>query len=477
MSPERPFAPTPGSPASRALLFGLCALVVLAYLPGIAGPFQFDDYVTVATDPGARSLAAWWENLGFHVRPLLKASFVLTAVLGSAVGDLPTGHRLGNLALHVVATLAFYRLGVRAGAMLEPWREARGRNLQAIVAAAVFALHPLSTEAVSYLSARSSSLATLASVLALLAWMNAREARAGRRIAWLVAGLASWAVACGSREVAAVTPVVGWLLEWLRPATGEDPRARRRRLLFLLGVVAVAGLAFAAWMLAHPRYGFLLELSSRILAARAHEPAMATALGYLGCVAALACAPSIDPAPAVASWPQAFALVAGLALAAVAAFRARGRHPMMLVAFAWAAVWLLPVYALPIRHDLVAERHAYPAVWSLGWLVAAAVATLAASAERPLRIGGRALGLLLVAVLALLGAARNAEYRSEESLWEAAARDSPPKLRVLNNLGAAWIAAGRWEEAERALRAARALGPDHEIVEINLDRALRRSPD
>ncbi|HEX4943219.1 MAG TPA: tetratricopeptide repeat protein [Usitatibacteraceae bacterium] len=467
----------PGSRTSRGAFAALCALVVLVYLPGLAGPFQFDDYFTVATDPGARSLVAWWENVTSHVRPLLKASFVLTGALGQAVGDVPTGHRIGNLAIHLGATFTFYLFGLRASTALEPWRDMQSRNAHALMAAAVFALHPLSTEAVSYLSARSSSLATLASVLALLAWLNAREARGAQRFAWILAGVASWAIASGSREVAAATPLLWLLLEWLRAPMEIDPRARRRVLLGLACVIALAVVAFIAWMAIHPRYGPLLDMSARILAARMREPVMATALGYLACVAALACAPNIDPTPSPATGLQALVLAGCLVLVGVLAVRARRRHPMALVALAWAALWLLPIYALPIRHDIVAERHAYPAVWSLGWLVGAIVVPVAAARERAVRIGGRVLAMLLVSVLALLSAARNREYRSEESLWEAAARDSASKLRVLNNLGAAYIEAGQWDEAQRALRAAQKLDPDNEIVGINLDRALRRSPN
>ena len=466
----------PGSRSLRAALRGVCALVVLVYLPALGGPFQFDDYVTVATDPGARSFAAWWDNVGTHVRPLLKASFALTAFLGRLLGDMPAGHRIGNLAIHLGATVAFYRLGSRWAATLEPWREAGRRDAHALLAAAVFALHPLATEAVNYVSARSASLATLASVLALAAWLRAREAEGGRRIAWVAAGIASWVVACGSREVAVLTPAMVLLVEWLR-APHADPRARTRTLAGLACATVLGIVVFAAWMASHARYGPLLELSGRILEARIGEPAMATALAYLGCVAALACAPDIDPAPVPASWPQAFALLAALALSVALAVRARRRHPMALVALAWAALWLLPVYALPIRHDPVAERHAYPAVWSLGWLAGAAALPFVGSPARRVRVAGRALAAIVLAVLVTLSAARSREYRSEESLWEAAARDSPARLRVLNNLGAAYIERGRWEDAERVLRAARALDPGNEIVEINLERALRRSSD
>ena len=93
------------------------------------------------------------------------------------------------------------------------------------------------------------------------------------------------------------------------------------------------------------------------------------------------------------------------------------------------------------------------------------------------RLAVVALAATMLGVLALLSADRNREFRSEQSLWEAAERESLPKLRVLNNLGAAYIEAGRWEQAERVLRAARRLDPDNEIVDINLDRAQRRSPN
>lgn len=468
-------APAPW--AGRAMLAGVCVLAALAYLPGLAGPFQFDDYVTVATDPGARSFPAWWDRLGTHVRPVLKASFVLTGALGSLVGDVPTGHRLGNLAIHLAATLAFFAFGSRVAGLLEPWHPPARRRAHALTAAAAFALHPLATEAVSYLSARSAALAALAAVLALLCWLDAREAHGGRRLAGIAGGLLAWAIACGSREVAALTPAMLVLVEALRERPAGEALSRRRVLAFLALAAGLGALAFATWLARHPAYGALLDLSARIAGARLQEPAMATALHYLGCVAALACAPSIDPAPVPATWPQAGVLVLAMLAVAALSIRARRRQPMLLVALAWAALWLLPSYALPIRHDVVSERHAYAALWSLGWIGAAVAMPLVTAPARGIRFAGLALVAALLAVLALLAAQRNAQYRSEESLWEAAVREGAvPRLRALNNLGAAYVEAGRWEEAERVLRQAGALDPDNAIVEHNLDRALRRSP-
>lgn len=452
----------------------VCVVAVLVHLPAFSGPFQFDDYSMVAIDPGARSLAAWRDGLGSHLRPVLKGSFALTALLEHWLGGLPSGHRIGNLVIHIATTVTFLCLALRACALLEPWRSDDARQAQALVAAAVFALHPLSSEAVDYITGRSAGLATLATLLALAAWLRAYRASGPARIAWMLIGIVTWLVACGSREVAILAPAMVLLFAWLHLPPGS---VRTRTLGILTTGAVLAFTLFVVWMWHHPRYGTLLTLSGRIVEARLGETVLATALAYLGCVAVLACRPDIDPSPTPLSWTQAAVLLAALAIAGYMALRARSRHPMMLVALAWAALWLLPAYVLPLRHDPVSERHAYPVVWSLGWLVGAMVLAVRDRLPRRWHPAARALAAVFFLLLAGLSALRSHEYRSEASLWEASARHSPTKLRVLNNLGVGYIETGRWEEAERVLRTARAIAPNDDRVRLNLERAERRSPD
>ena len=182
-------------------------------------------------------------------------------------------------------------------------------------------------------------------------------------------------------------------------------------------------------------------------------------------------------------------MVSVLAAAIGAAFRYRRRRPMQYVALLWVVAWLVPTYLLPIRADAVSERHAYPALWALGWLLAEAAAAVGAVLRRPQPVPGRenladrrwpslsVPATVLLCVLAGLAAQRNAEYRSGSALWAAAARTGKPTVRILNNLGASLIEEGRWEDAAEALEAARRIDPDHSTVAANLDRALRRSPD
>jgi Flp pilus assembly protein TadD len=81
------------------------------------------------------------------------------------------------------------------------------------------------------------------------------------------------------------------------------------------------------------------------------------------------------------------------------------------------------------------------------------------------------------AVLLIVTVTRNADYRSEVSLWEATSRGSPEKLRVLNNLGVAYMEAGRWDDAQSVFRRAIDIDPGYERARRNLDRAERRRLD
>lgn len=472
---------------ARLLLAAVLLATLAVYLPARDGPYQFDDHPGVALDAAARDAAAWWRGLGRHVRPVLKASYVATAAFGDG-GATAAAHRLGNLALHLANVVLGYALALALQRRFAGRRAADAdedtppMRLGALAAAATLALHPLATEAVSYVSGRSASLATGLAMLALLAWLRVRAHPGPRAAAWFAVGTLAWLAALGTREAALVVPLAWWIAERLADAAKPAPAGARGVALataLLLGLAVAIGL----WAVVHPRYGPLLALSARIAEARLGSPVFAAALAHLGCVAALVCRPSIDPQPQVPGW--AGGLLAGAVVLAGAwvAWRLRRRRPLVAFALAWAALWLLPTYALPIRHDVVAERHAYPALWSLGVLAAAALGALAGRlpVRGPTAPCARA-GLLasLAAVVAVtLGvrtAQRNGDWRSEVALWEAARREAGrPTPRLLNNLGYAYLEAGRWDEARQVLAEAQQQAPDEPSIAVNLERARRRS--
>jgi len=251
---------------------------------------------------------------------------------------------------------------------------------------------------------------------------------------------------------------------------GHVPPAVMAALLF----AAMAG-ATLVWMLWHDRYAGLLRLSMWIAGLRSGDPSLLTALGYFGSASLLLRYPSIDPDVDAAALGQAARLAGGAAIVAALclAWRLRRTQPHWLLGFAWVLAWLLPLYALPLRHDAVSERHFYPALWGFALAVTSAFAQALRGADARPALGW-ALSIAILVAVSALTVVRNADYRSEVALWESASHAAPDKLRVQNNLGVAYMEAGRWEEACAVFTRALDANPDDSTLRWNLAAASAR---
>ncbi len=459
---------------ARALLFTALALTAAAYALALTGPFQFDDYATVAVDPAAQSIAAWWADVAHHVRPVTKLSFVFTHAFGAAFDHVPLGHRLGNLLIHLLAVVLSALLGARLLHTCAPAIDARSGAIAAAGAAMLFALHPLATEAVSYISGRSMALGTLLAFASLWAWIRWRtEARP----AWLLLALVAAMAAPLARETALITPL-GWLLwEMARTTASTAPWSMQRLRSQMRGIMLPLALTggFAAWLLSHARYGMLLETSWTIALQRGAEPSFTLAVQYFAEGLALLRYPSIDPGVTPAMMGTGARVLIALALAALLgiAWRRRHSHPHRLFCLLWIALWLVPVYAVSVRHDAIAERHFYPAIWGVLFALSAEAVLWSRRHSRSWRPLAAAAALILLALTAVT-LTRIADYRSEIALWEAALRSAPDKVRVLNNLGYAYMEAGRWDEAQTVLSSAVRIDPRDALAQDNLLTAEER---
>jgi len=451
-----------------AALLAALVLVAAAHSIALQGPFQFDDHATIAVDPGAQSLVGWWTDAGRHVRPLTKLTFVFSHALGDWLGSVPLGHRLVNLLIHLLAVAAACGLGYRVARSCLPQLDARAAAAAATLAALVFGLHPLATEAVSYISGRSMALGTLLAVTSLWAYVRWRT---GAGAAWCGAAIAACAGAMLARETALVTPLLWLLWEIARQDSRDEPWSvpRARGLLPRVIVsLAIIG-AFVLWTLLHVRYAPLLEVSQRIAAGRLAEPSFTLAVQYFASAFALLRYPAIDPDIAPGALSSAMRLLIALALLGALAWAWRLRHtrPHLLFSLLWTGIWLAPLYAVPVRLDAIAERHFYPAIWGIAFALAAEAALWSrrSTGARTACATAVVTGCLALSAVTLT---RTADYRSEVALWEAAHRSAPAKVRVLNNLGYAYMEAGRWDEALVVLGRAARIDPEDAQVQDNL---------
>jgi tetratricopeptide (TPR) repeat protein len=415
-------------------------LAALAFAPGLWAGFLYDDRRDVVLNPAAAA-ASFWDRLGGTLRPLVKASYALQDALH---GMAPWAFHAVNLALHLIAVVLVFHLVRRACVLAEA-----GTGLQndptlpertALIAAALWAVHPALAETVVYVSGRS---AGLSGVLVLGALAAATGARLRPGLAFACALAAPLA-----RETALVAPLL--LTVW--QVTLDRDRALGQRVRLALPVWAgalLAALVIASLSRHRELIAFSLDQRGPLEALRANLFAVPEILRLWLEPWRISVLPS---QPVVHGWTDAPTLLraAGLVALPVLALACRARAPVAALAVLWTLVALLPTNSLIWRVEPVALRPLYLAGIGLALLLALPLARLR---------GG---GILAGALVLGLGAAawqRATLYQDEVALFADAARKAPGDARAQLMLGLVLANAGRPEEARAALDAALARDP------------------
>lgn len=440
-------------PARSALVAAglLLVAVAIAYCNALWGPFQFDDYNVIVDNPRVHSWPQWLADLPHGIRPLLKASYTLNWLAGPG----PFGFHLFNVALHALNSVLVWRLGHAILTRFQP--SLASPFSPAFAAALLFALHPVQTEAVTYISGRSVSLMSAFYLGSVLAY--AAAARSGARY-WRSTSLILFALAVATKEVALSLPLVLLLWELAGPAPAWREVVRR------LWPHWALALAATALMLAYSNYGWLLDYSLSVRSIADNLLNQAHALAYLGVRLLLPQRLNIDPDLPLQQGLSSLlileiAVLIGLLVLAVVCLR---RRPVLGFGILWAFLLLAPTNSLLARLDLVNERQLYLADW--GFFLAGCVAF---AELRLVKAWWAVAGVLLLGGLTIQ---RNQDYRSEIALWEATAKLSPGKARPFNNLGVAYEYAGCPELALGAYAWAVRLNPGYLPARQNLQRRL-----
>jgi tetratricopeptide (TPR) repeat protein len=456
-----PAVPPRLAPADLLAAAGLVVLVLLAYANALSVPFVYDDYGSIVENPSVHwrelsvenARAAWLRSTTRRV--VANWSFGLDHRIS---GLDPSAYHATNIAIHVLASVAVYALLLhllcrRARA---PVGGEGALRLAAWIGAAVFAVHPLGTQAVTYVVQRMASLAALFCVASLLLYARGRARTGARRGAlWLASGLA-WGLAIGSKESAATFPAVIALYEWLFHR-GAD----RRTALRLAGVVAVA--AAASLLLMRFNYGDPFRdtfyhdftLGERLLS---QPRVLAYYVGLIAWPDPSRLSLMHDFAPsrgAFAPWTTlpALALLLGAVYVAV---RVVDRRPLYVFALAWFGLALAveqSVFPLRLAHE---HRLYLPLVG-----VAIAVAGAARSGLARRRAPVLAVAVVVIGLLAFATHVRNRVWQDRASIWADVVEKSPSEGIAYANLAATHIEQERYDEALVWLERGRAAAPDY----------------
>lgn len=413
----------------------------IAYANSLHGAFVYDDILSIVDNPALRRLA----HLGAVLSPAGEAATVqgrpflgLTLAVNYALGGLnPAGYHLFNLAEHLLAGLALYAIA----------RAVTGRAGLAGAVALLWTVHPLQTEAVTYVVQRAESLMGLCYLATAYFYIRYAETP---RPGWAAAAVAACLAGMATKEVMVSAPLLLWMFDRAYLA-GSFRAAWRARGGLLLALAATW--APLAWFVAAAggnrggSVGFGLDIRPLDYWLTQGE----AVLHYLRLV--VWPAPlvfdygRIVPAHPLAALAQ-VAAVAALLAASVWAWR-RAPRAGFLALFFFAI--LAPTSLLPGTTQMIVEHRMYLASIPV-------IALIVAGLDRWL--GPRTLALWPAAAVALIVVTRhrNEAYRSSAAIWADTVAKCPDNAIAHYNLG---YALGPTPQGEAEMRAAIRLKPDY----------------
>ena len=481
--------------ARLAVVAALLMVVILAFVPALRGGFlDWDDKGNFLQNPHYRGLGFTqlrWMFTTFHMghyQPLSWVTLGLDYLWSQALfgdGMNPFGYHLTNILFHAGSTALVYLLGLQllgAAVRRETPRRALVVHVAAVLAALLFALHPLRVESVAWATERRDVQSSLFLLATVVCYVRAARPGAARRGPWLGFALLLFTISLLSRAMGMTLPVILLLLDWYplrrfgRAATGATRWPLGALLLEKVPFGLLAGGAAVLAVTAQRSVGAAMLLTTHSIPARFAQACFGLVFYIEKTLVPLHLSPiyeiKLPLDPTAPRYLIADALVAA-ALVGLTMLALRGRAQAVVAAFACYAILLLPVLGfVQSGSQLAADRYSYLPSVPLMLLLAAGLARVAQAPSAPFR--GRLLGLgslvgAACLTLAILTGRQCGVWRSTGTLWTYAVRVCPDSSIAVNSHGwVLWREQGRADEALAAFRRAIQLQPANEQAHKNI---------
>ncbi|MGH8048987.1 MAG: tetratricopeptide repeat protein [Chthoniobacterales bacterium] len=444
--------------------FIIAGFACCAYWNGFSGPFVFDDVRSIPENATLRSLRPLSGPLSPYFqdgrtvdgRPILNLSFAISYAFG---GMQVWAYHASNLLIHILAGWTLF--GILRRTFLRPALQRTIGDAAlplAAVTAALWVVHPLQTESVTYIVQRAESLSGLFYLLTLY-WFI-RGAESAKPHIWYGLSVAACLLGMGTKESMVTAPIMVLLYDRTFIA-GTFREAFGRR--WQMHAALMATWFFLAWL--------MIQGGSRGGTAGFHTPVSPWFYFLTQCRAILHYLQ-------LAVWPDPLVFDYGydlirdpltvaphiliLAALAIGTLIALWRRPVLGFALCWIFVILAPTSSfVPSALQVVAERRMYLPLAGVLALIVIGIYRLA---------GRRSIYIFAVWAIALaaLTILRNHDYRSEESIWRDTVNKCPGNARAQNTLALLMLDKGEMKEANERFMTAVRLDPGNSIYHVNL---------
>jgi len=449
---------------------GLILIGLLIYAQTFQFGFVFDDNFFILDTPYIRS----FENINqiWAILPRTRMVGIYSLALNYHINQLfPQGYHIFNFVVHLLATGLVWALATVLFE-IEGWvpsgSRPKGANQELpFVIALFFLVHPCQTQAVTYISQRFESMATVFYLASIYFYLGGRIASSQRHKIFLLAASVVFAIlGIFTKEVAVTIPLMVWAAEAiLFNRDGSNFKKFPSRLFYFpiigLGVLFI----FLLMKMVHTNLNNLfLHFSASsgsydgdvITGGKYVLTQMRVFLTFLRLLI-LPMNQNLDyDYPVSTDFFNPPLTMVGLCVVGFMVFLIfKLRHRWPLIAFGLA--WILITFSINIvpRANVIFEHKLY--LISFGFFLTSICALSMIIKDRKILIG---LLITLIAVLSVVSYNRNQVWKNEETLWEDVTRKSPHKARAFDGLGVAYAKEGQFERAFLAFNKAIEIKPD-----------------
>lgn len=452
--------------------FILACVTFIVYAPSLYYAFQFDDLANIVKFYDIRN-----KTLGDLVFSNTRwISYWLNTLYYKLARFDPFYYRMGNILFHCTTGMLVFALVYLALSGLKKRSFFSDHAYQiATGTALLFLLHPVQTQTVSYvIQGQLEGLAGLFIIGTLLCFLLFSRAQSGAAKALSYVAMLTMAVlACGTKEIAIVTPALLLVIDWFFVAQG-DIRSLMRRWWVHASIGVLVGGIYLYFL--KPTYfmrvfGLAIQTRNNIGNVLTEDPhAQITSAWYF-----MSQFKVILHYLTIFIWPFSISvdydwlLVRGffapdclfpflvLSTGFYALYRLLRAQPASLLGFGfvWFFVTILPRSSIIPSTELVADYKTYTASVGIYFLLAVGLCyayTILSNfwLKKHAVLGRYAQVLVLVVAVAPLTAitvSRNTVWRSGEEFWLNVIHNAPNKARAYNNYGVSLSENGKFSEA------------------------------
>jgi protein O-mannosyl-transferase len=453
-------------PLILALLCGLAA-----YCNSFKGPFIFDDIDAIQNNPRINQTLSDSSPRGpttLSGRPVLSLTFAIDEAIAGMHVEI---YHVTNLLIHLACGAILFGIVRRNLLSRHLWDDRFGTSAPwlAGTVTAIWLVHPLNTQAVTYIVQRAESLAGLFYLAVIYFLIRDAERPC---LAWKLSAIASCALGMATKESMATAPLVALLYDRTF-AAGSIAAALKKRAALYIGLAATWTIV-AATILSGARAASVnfknisaLDNARTQLNVIAHYLSLAFWPQYL----------TLDyyDWPIAHNWtqvnPGGWLVAVGLVIFIVLFWL----KPWLGFLGAWFFLTLAPSSSvIPIFTEIAAEQRMYLPLIAIVALVVIGAWTLFSIAK-----AGRWFAVLtaatLITIFTVRTIMRNAEYRNPHTIWADNVDQRPLNPRAHFNLGYTLIEQGNPAAAIPEFRAALNLAPDYYAAARLLGRAIQES--